>query len=89
MGALSSGDAPASSAAAGAKAIGSYLDNLASQASTHHGGAGIPSYLSSVATAPARAGGAGIPIYLNVLNGQSANGSSAPTKSAPAVKVSK
>ncbi|WP_208103105.1 hypothetical protein, partial [Escherichia coli] len=29
MGALSSGDAPASSASAGAKAIGSYLDNLA------------------------------------------------------------
>jgi hypothetical protein len=86
MGALSSGDAPASSASAGAKAIGSYLDNLASQASTHQGGAGIQSYLSTVATAPARAGGAGIPVYLNVLNG--ANGSTAPTKSAPAVKVS-
>ncbi len=87
MGALTTGDAPASSAAAGAKAIGSYLDNLASQASSHHGGAGIPSYLTTVPTAPARAGGAGIPVYLNVLNG--ANGSSSPAQSAPAVKVSK
>jgi hypothetical protein len=86
MGALSSGDAPASSAAAGAKAIGSYLDHLANQASSYQGGAGIPSYLSTVATAPARAGGAGIPGYLNVLN--SANGASVAAQSAPAVKVS-
>lgn len=85
MGALSSGEEPASSAAEGAKAIGSYLDNLAGSASAHVGGAGIQSYLSTVATAPERVAGAGIGSYLDSVGGVS-NGAVAP--SAPAVKVS-
>jgi len=79
MGALSTGDAPAESASEGAKAIGSHLDSLASQASVL-GGAGIPSYLSTVATSPERAGGAGIDNYLDSVPSSSA------VSSAPAVK---
>ena len=84
MGALSNGNAPASSALEGAKAIGSYLDNIAGQASARQGGAGIQSYLSTVATAPERAVGAGISNYLDSVGG----GSFPNTQSAPAVKVS-
>ena len=89
MGALSNGAASPSSASEGANAIGSYLDHLAAGASSHSGGAGIPSYLSTVATNPSRTGGGGITSYLN--GAHLVNGASAPrnTNSAPAVKVSK
>ena len=92
MTAISSGDAPTSSASEGAAAIGNYLDNLASQASARMGGAGIQSYLSTVATAPERVGGAGIGNYLDSVGGvngvNGVNGSVVPSQSAPAVKVS-
>lgn len=89
MGALSNGAASPSSSSEGANAIGSYLDHLAGARSSHSGGAGIPSYLSTVATSPSRIGGGGITSYLN--GAHLVNGASAPsnTKSAPAVKVSK
>lgn len=90
MGALSNGAASPSSASEGANAIGSYLDHLAgASSSSHSGGAGIPSYLSTVATSPSCTGGGGITSYLN--GAHLVNGSSAPrnTKSAPAVKVRK
>ena len=49
LGALSVGDAPASSASEGAKTIGNYLDVLAT-AAERVGGAGIANYLETVPT---------------------------------------
>ena len=82
MGALSTGDEPASSAKEGAQTIGNYLDSMLKR-NVLQGGPGIPTYLSTVATGPERAGGAGIANYLD-----SVPSASALTASAPAVKVS-
>lgn len=82
MGALSTGDEPASSTVQGAQTIGNYLDNMLKR-NVLQGGPGITSYLDAVATAPERQGGAGIGNYLDSVPSVTAI-----TNSAPAVKVS-
>lgn len=99
MGALSTGQEPASSSAKGAEAIGNYLDFLAGgldeaeavfksemeQVQGSSSDAGMQSYTSTVAAAPARVGGPGLGNY---LDGMKSSASSAIGQSAPAVKVS-
>jgi hypothetical protein len=91
MEAVSSGNTAPS--VEGAKAIGSYLDALGNAASQRVGGAGIQSYLDTVATGTNRQGGAGIgsyqdsvgsaPAVKNFLDALSSGAAAAP--SAPAV----
>eukprot|EP00970_Alexandrium_tamarense_P016403 scaffold6493_cov217-Alexandrium_tamarense.AAC.1 len=79
MEALTTGDAPAESTNAGAKAIGGYLDNLASVASARMGGAGITSYLDSVSGNSAIGGSANaVKGYLDDLTSGQAVAPSAP-----------